>query len=199
MTSKKGKNTGSSKIKLFLLGDEEQSNKNLIKIYHGKGVDPIEKSDCIEFKKKVEEEEYSIMFYHLNENDEKMIPIIQESNCCFILFDMAERISFDNLLDKWLIWLRDSCKYEGGIFIFGDYQTEDNNQEIFLATSDDEVQEVINCAELKATFQKIGNLDENQRRQSIDEALKKLVQSPVEAKNANDNQGGSMKNNCIIF
>lgn len=199
MSNKKSKKTGPTKIILFLLGDEEKDNKNFIKAYHGKEIDSIEKSELIEFNKKIEEEEYTIMFYHLSEKDDKMIPLIQESNSCLILFNMSERISFDNLLDKWLIWLRDNCKYEGAIFIFGDYQPEDNDQDIFLATSDDEVQQVINCAELKAIFKKIGNLDEDQRREGIDEVLKTLVKMPSEQKNTKDNQGGSMKNGCVIF
>lgn len=48
---------------------------------------------------------------------DKMIKPTQLSLCVIIIFDMTK--AFDILLDKWLIWLRDSCKYEGKVIILG--------------------------------------------------------------------------------
>lgn len=189
------KNSRETVIKICIFSDYEEKNKNFISNY-SKGRDTTNKTDTIEINKPLLGRPYRIIFHTTTNADERLVSYVQENTCVFILFDMSDRSSFDNLLDKWLIWLRDACKYEGKIVIFGEFEKSNNENEFFLSTSDDEVDEVIKCAELKQTlFLRIGDMSFEDRIAKIDDVIATAMPPCVDE--PQKNQGGSF-DKCII-
>ena len=119
-------------------------------------------------------------------NASKINSAINESHCVLILFDMGSRKSFENLLEEWLIFLREGCHYKGLVFIFGKHQ--DENQ--LLKTDEKEINEMIKVSEVECSFFNIADKSNEDINKIIDE----LIVNSVE--NAKNNQN---KKDCFIF
>ena len=179
-------------LKLILLGDKNIGKSTLIKNY-------IESSKSIQQKKDKEKEgkfsfikelgstQFKITITKYSEKSEKIINSINDSHCVFIIFDMGSRKSFERLLDDWLIFLRDSCKYKGTVFIFGKHYNPNDP----LMTDEDEIKQMIKVSEVECSFYNIGNNEIDENNIIID----KLINSAVE--NAKSNN--SNKKDCVIF
>lgn len=189
-----------NQLKVFLFGDDEEKNKDFIRMYANKA-DIVERSDSFEFDKVINDKTYKTLIYFVSIIDDKIITMIRNSNAVFILFDMSDRSSFDNILDKWLIWIRDSCGCKENIFLFGDYkQCEKNKGNLFLVTSEDEIQEVIDCAEINGNFCKIGGVDDNIKRQKIDDQIIIAAKTIGKKQEIPEDEGGSFKKDtCNVF
>ena len=99
---------------------------------------------------------------------------------------MGSRSSFEDLLTKWLIFLREGCHYKGLVFIFGKHQ--DENQ--LLKTDEKEINEMIKVSEVECSFFNIADKSNEDINKIIDE----LIVNSVE--NAKNNQN---KKDCCIF
>ena len=177
--------------KLIILGQKNIGKTALIKdyinssksIHHKK-----EKEGKISFFKELESsQQFKITINKYSEKSEKIINTINESQCVFILFDMANRKSFEKLLDDWLIFLRDSCHYKGLVFIFGKHC--DKNEP--LMTDEEEIKEMIKVSEVDCSFYNIGNNEIEQNNEIIEQLISHAVEN-AKTNNAN-------KKDCIIF
>ena len=180
-------------LKLIILGQKSIGKTALIKDY-------IQSSKSIHQKKEKEKEgkisfikeldsnqQFKITINRFSEKSEKIISTINDSQCVFILFDMASRKSFEKLLDDWLIFLRDSCHYKGQVFIFGKHCDKKEP----LMTDEIEIKEMIKISEVESTFYNIGNNDIEENNEIIDQLISKAVE------NAKTNS--SNKKDCEIF
>lgn len=191
MSSKKIPN-----LKITLLGQKNIGKSKLVKEYmnSSKSITPKkdkdkEKENKISFIKEFDSSQFKfkISINKYSEKSEKIINSVNESHGVLILFDMGSRKSFEKLLDDWLIFLRDSCKYKGQVFIFGKH----NNVSEPLMTDDDEIKEMIKVSEVNCTFYNIGKNDTSQNNAIFDTLINTAVQY-AKANSAN-------KKDCNIF
>ena len=177
--------------KLIILGQKNIGKTALIKdyinssksIHHKK-----EKEGKISFFKELESsQQFKITINKYSEKSEKIINTINESQCVFILFDMANRKSFEKLLDDWLIFLRDSCHYKGLVFIFGKHYDKKEP----LMTDEEEIKEMIKVSEVECSFYNIGNNEIEENNKIIDQLISHAVEN-AKTNNAN-------KKDCVIF
>ena len=179
-------------LKLVILGDKGLGKSILIDNYLSlsKSIKQVKKENYtkISFIKQLPSlEELKIQIRSFSEtNDKTLINAINESHCTLILFDMGSRSSFEDLLTKWLIFLREGCHYKGLVFIFGKHQ--DENQ--LLKTDEKEINEMIKVSEVECSFFNIADKSNEDINKIIDE----LIVNSVE--NAKNNQN---KKDCYIF
>ena len=164
-------------LKLIILGQKYVGKTALIKEYikSSKSIhQKKEKEGKISFIKELDSsQQFKITINRFSEKSEKIINTINESQCVVILFDMASRKSFENLLDDWLIFLRDSCHYKGQVFIFGKHC--DKNEP--LMTDEIEIKEMIKISEVESTFYNIGNNEIEENNEIIDQLISKAVEN----------------------
>ena len=197
MSKKKDKS-----IKICFLGDEGVGKKEFIENYLSK-IDEKNKKrekpdknkpEGIVITKQIAETKMKISIYQFSEEDEKYINLIQQTQCVFVLFDMSSRDSFDSLLDKWIIWLREQCKFVGLVMILGNYEKKEKDD--FLSTNKEEIEEMIKVSEISGRFEEIGNKTNEEKIQLIDMLINEAEEY---GKKANlDSKKGDDKN-CLIF
>ena len=197
MSKKKDKS-----IKICFLGDEGVGKKEFIENYLSKIDEKNKKKEKpdknkpegIVITKQIAETKMKISIYQFSEEDEKYINLIQQTQCVFVLFDMSSRDSFDSLLDKWIIWLREQCKFVGLVMILGNYEKKE--KDAFLTTNKEEIEEMIKVSEISGRFEEIGNKTNEEKIQLIDMLINEAEEY---GKKANlDSKKGDDKN-CIIF
>ena len=197
MSKKKDKS-----IKICFLGDEGVGKKEFIENYLSKIDEKSKKREKqdknkpegIVITKQIAETKMKISIYQFSEEDEKYINLIQQTQCVFVLFDMSSRDSFDSLLDKWIIWLREQCKFVGLVMILGNYEKKE--KDAFLTTNKEEIEEMIKVSEISGRFEEIGNKTNEEKIQLIDMLINEAEEY---GKKANlDSKKGDDKN-CIIF
>ena len=130
--------------------------------------------------------ELKIQIKSFSEKTDKINNAINESHCVLILFDMGSRKSFENLLEEWLIFLRDTCNYKGVVFIFGKHL--DKNK--LLKTDEKEINQMIKISEVDCSFFNIADKSVEDINKIIDELI---VNSVENAKN------NISKKDCIII
>ena len=186
MTSKK-----LSSLKLTILGEKNIGKYTLIKEYLkcSNSIQPKkEKEGKISFIKELySNQQFKIIINKYSEKSEKIIGPINESHCIFILFDMSSRKSFEQLLDYWLIFLRDICHYNGLVVIFGKHYDKQKP----LMTDDDEIKHMIKVSEVDCSFYNIGNNDIEENNKIIDIFISNAFE--------NSKNNSSNKKDCIIF
>ena len=197
MSKKKDKS-----IKICFLGDEGVGKNEFIENYLSKIDEKNKKKEKpdknkpegIVITKQIAETKMKISIYQFSEEDEKYINLIQQTQCVFVLFDMSSRDSFDSLLDKWIIWLREQCRFAGLVMILGNYVKKE--KDAFLSTNKEEVDEMIKVSEISGRFEEIGNKTNEEKIQLIDMLINEAEEY---GKKANlDSKKGDDKN-CIIF
>ena len=186
------KNKTLSTLKLVILGNKFIGKSPLIQDYLSKsgGIKQIKTENSpkkISFIKVLPSlEELKIQIKSFSEKTDKINSAINESHCVLILFDMGSRKSFENLLEEWLIFLRDTCNYKGLIFIFGKHLDENK----LLKTDEKEINEMIKMSEVECSFSNIADKSVEDINKIIDE----LIVNSVE--NAKNNLN---KKDCNIF
>ena len=117
-------------LKLIILGDKGIGKTTLIKDYlqlQNSNKDNKDKKDKEKerekyvFSQEIDSTQLKITIYEFSEKSEKLTKDINDCHCVLIIFDMSNRKSFENLLDNWLLYLRDICHYKGLVFIFGNH------------------------------------------------------------------------------
>ena len=177
-----------STLKLVILGERFIGKTPLIDEYLLKsGIKATKKDNKVTFIKILpSKEELKIQIKIFHEKTDKIINTINESHCVLILFDMGSRKSFENLLEEWLIFLRDICYYKGLVFIFGKHL--DKNK--LLKTDEKEINEMIKISEVDCSFYNIADKSVEDINKIIDELI---VNSVENAKN------NISKKDCIII
>ena len=184
-------------LKLIILGDKGIGKTTLINNYlqlpnsNKDNKDNKDKKDKERekyvFLQEIDSAQLKITIYEFSEKNEKLTKDINDCHCVLIIFDMANRKSFENLLDNWLLYLRDICHYKGLVFIFGNHVSKSQP----LMTDEDEIKEMIKVSEVECQFYNIGKNETFENNQIIN----KLIGDAFElSKNSNLN-----KKDCVIF
>lgn len=160
------------KVKIIFLGEKGVGKTEFISNYIFKLSNvPIEKPECKKIKKTIGNNIINITIYEYSVLNEKIIQIINKCHCAFIIFNMTSRESFDDLYDRWLITLRDVCKFEGMIIILGNYFSSDS----ILITSKEEIQELISVSQTLSRFYEIGNKNNQEKIELVDSLINEAI------------------------
>ena len=145
-----------------------------------------DKKDCKSFIKAISEtNNVKLNIYEYSET-EKRTKDLQDNQCIIIMFDMTSRSSFEDVLDKWIKFLRES-KYSNPIILLGTTLKKD----ALPMTDEEEIKELIEVTETKGKFYDIGVLNNQGKADLIDKLIKYAYE---ESKN---NKG--KKDDCNIF
>ena len=125
--------------------------------------------------------------YEYSEIPDKKIKDIATHQCIIIMFDMTSRNAFEDVLDKWIKFLRE-IKYNNTIILFGTNNLNDPNA--LPMTDEEEIKELIEVAEIKGSFHDIGKYNTEEKIEVIDN----LIETSYEEAKNNVN-----KKDCIIF
>ena len=190
------KKTLEKKLKISFVGDNDKELSHLIDIYvKQNSKDLKEKDNAKIIYTTITNTKYELKIYKFTNNDERHISYIQDSQAIFITFDLSDRKSFDRFYDYWIMWLRDTCKYEGLIIILGNYTKENENN---LCTNDDEINSRITLSEETAKYEKIGGMDDDQIVELFNSLMKEADEHDMRMGKNDDNHGDSLRK-CIIW
>ena len=190
------KKTLEKKLKICFVGDNDKELSHLIDIYvKQNSKDLKEKDNAKIIYTTITNTKYELKIYKFTNNDERHISFIQDSQAIFITFDLSDRKSFDRFYDYWIMWLRDTCKYEGLIIILGNYTKENENN---LCTNDDEISSRITLSEVTAKYEKIGGMDDDQIVELFNSLMKEADEHDMRMGKNDDNHGDSLRK-CIIW
>ena len=190
------KKTLEKKLKISFVGDNDKELSHLIDIYvKQNSKDLKEKDNAKIIYTTITNTKYELKIYKFTNNDERHISYIQDSQAIFITFDLSDRKSFDRFYDYWIMWLRDTCKYEGLIIILGNYTKENENN---LCTNDDEINSRITLSEVTAKYEKIGGMDDDQIVELFNSLMKEADEHDMRMEKNDDNHGDSLRK-CIIW
>ena len=184
------------KLKISFVGDNDKELSHLTDIYvKQNSKDLKEKDNAKIIYTTITNTKYELKIYKFTNNDERHISFIQDSQAIFITFDLSDRKSFDRFYDYWIMWLRDTCKYEGLIIILGNYTKENENN---LCTNDDEINSRITLSEVTAKYEKIGGMDDDQIVELFNSLMKEADEHDMRMEKNDDNHGDSLRK-CIIW
>ena len=190
------KKTLEKKLKISFVGDNDKELSHLIDIYvKQNSKDLKEKDNAKIIYTTITNTKYELKIYKFTNKDERHISFIQDSQAIFITFDLSDRKSFDRFYDYWIMWLRDTCKYEGLIIILGNYTKENENN---LCTNDDEINSRITLSEVTAKYEKIGGMDDEQIVELFNSLMKEADEHDMRMEKNDDNHGDSLRK-CIIW
>ena len=190
------KKTLEKKLKISFVGDNDKELSHLIDIYvKQNSKDLKEKDNAKIIYTTITNTKYELKIYKFTNKDERHISYIQDSQAIFITFDLSDRKSFDRFYDYWIMWLRDTCKYEGLIIILGNYTKENENN---LCTNDDEINSRITLSEVTAKYEKIGGMDDDQIVELFNSLMKEADEHDMRMEKNDDNHGDSLRK-CIIW
>ena len=190
------KKTLEKKLKISFVGDNDKELSHLIDIYvKQNSKDLKEKDNAKIIYTTITNTKYELKIYKFTNKDERHISFIQDSQAIFITFDLSDRKSFDRFYDYWILWLRDTCKYEGLIIILGNYTKENENN---LCTNDDEINSRITLSEVTAKYEKIGGMDDDQIVELFNSLMKEADEHDMRMEKNDDNHGDSLRK-CIIW
>ena len=190
------KKTLEKKLKISFVGDNDKELSHLIDIYvKQNSKDLKEKDNAKIIYTTITNTKYELKIYKFTNNDERHISYIQDSQAIFITFDLSDRKSFDRFYDYLIMWLRDTCKYEGLIIILGNYTKENENN---LCTNDDEINSRITLSEVTAKYEKIGGMDDDQIVELFNSLMKEADEHDMRMEKNDDNHGDSLRK-CIIW
>ena len=178
------------KLNISIFGEKNVGKSKLIKDYitEKNFGDLKDKGGYISFNKPFRDgNSMKLNLYEYSDIPDKKIKDIASHQCIIIMFDMTSRKAFEDVLDKWVKFLRE-IKYSNSIILFGTINY--NNPKALPMTDEEEIKELIEVAEIKGIFHDIGNKDSKAKNELIDNLIETSYE---EAKN-------NMKNkDCMIF
>ena len=175
-------------LNITVLGEENVGKSKLINDYiNQKNITKKKlKSDYITFQKSIDKVPTTLNLYEYSEVPERKKDI-GNHHCVIILFDMTKRQSFEDILDKWIKFLR-QLNYSNTIILFGTKNYDDT--EALPMTDEKEINDLIDVTSINGTFHYFGDKSTEEKNQLIDQ----LIESTY-------NQAKNNKNNkdCVIF
>ena len=190
--SKKGKI-----IRLCFLSDRLEIGDDFVKnIFEESVLLTDEKTGYQILEKKVDDENYKFQIGKFAEQGEKVEEFISSNAVVFIFLEMTERESFENLVDKWLIWLRDICNFQDMVIIFGEYDISRESKSFMV--DKEEINSMIEMSKMRAKFIEIGGLDKEEVIKIVDNVIKEAVEMYKNNKKLDEFEGGSTRK-CVIF
>ena len=144
------------------------------------------KTDHISILKFFDKKWMKLNLYEFSDVPERKKDIANH-HCVIIMFDMTNRQSFEDVLDKWIKFLR-QINYVNTIILFGTKNY--NDKEAFPMTDENEINELIKVASINGTFHYIGDKTKEQKNNLIDQLIETTYNQAKNNKNSKD---------CIIF
>ena len=177
-------------LNITIFGGENIKKLELIHTYinNGKFGETKNKKDGISFVKTFKDSNsMKLKIYEYSDIPDKKAKDIANNQCIIIMFDMTERESFEDILDKWIKFLRE-IKYSNTIILFGTNNPNDKNA--LPKTDSEEINYLIDVTGIKGKFYDIGNKNEKE----ICELIDTLIETSYEEAKSNMN-----KKDCIIY
>ena len=158
---------------------------NIVKF---KKVNPKKKQnkDYISFIKTIDKVQLNLNLYEFSEIKERKKEI-SNHHCVIIMFDMTSRQAFEDVLDKWITYLK-QINYNNTIILFGTKNYTD--KDALPMTDEDEVKKLIEVTGITGDFYYIGDKTTEEKNQLIDQLIEKTYNQTKNNKNNKD---------CIIF
>ena len=175
-------------LNITIFGEKEIPKLDLIQTYINdrKFGERKQKKDGLSFVKTFRDSNsMKLNIYEYSDIPDKKAKDIANHQCVIIMFDMTERKSFEDVLDKWIKFLRE-IKYTNTIILFG----TTNNKNALPMTDKEEIEYLIEVTEIKGEFYDIGNKTEKEKCDLIDS----LIESSYE-----DAKNNLNKKDCIIY
>ncbi len=108
----------------------------------------------------------------LDKKEKRSKDIANNNNqCIIIVFDMNDRNSFIDVLDKWIKYLRE-LKYKNKIILFGSY-TEENKDELPM-TDEREIKDLFEVTQINGEFIDIRNKTKEDIINIIETCIEKI-------------------------
>jgi hypothetical protein len=182
-------------IDIAVIGDKGVGKSTFINDYMKQyQTSKQEKNGSISVEKEINNSKMKIIMHEYSLTDSIVISFLQECQAIFLLFNMASRESFSNLFNNWFIWLRDECRYEGIIYVMGNYFGNDP----LLFTSAEELTEAINISQINANFYELGNKSLEDKLTLIDGLVQEAEIGEInKRRHLINNKGGSGECNII--
>ncbi len=177
-------------LNISIFGEKNVGKSKLIKDYvtEKNFGDLKDKGGYISFNKPFRDgNSMKLNLYEYSDIPDKKLKDIAAHQCIIIMFDMTSRKAFEDVLDKWVKFLRE-IKYNNTIILFGTINY--NNTNSLPMTDEEEIKELIEVAEIKGTFHDIGNKDSKAKNELIDN----LIETSYEEAKNNIN-----KKDCVVF
>lgn len=176
-------------IDIAVIGDKGVGKSTFINDYMKQyQTSKQEKNGSISVEKEINNSKMKIIMHEYSLTDSIVISFLQECQAIFLLFNMASRESFSNLFNNWFIWLRDECRYEGIIYVMGNYFGSDP----LLFTSAEELTEAINISQINANFYELGNKSLEDKLTLIDGLVQEAEIGEInKRRHLINNKGGS--------
>ena len=177
-------------LNISIFGEKNIGKTTLIKDYitEGNFEDYKEKSTYVSFIKNFKDKsKLKLNLYEFSDIPDKRTKDIASHQCIIIMFDMTCRKAFEDVLDKWVKFLRD-IKYNNTIILFGTRNFKKQNA--LPMTDEREINDLISVAGIKGNFYDIGNKSKEEKNALIDN----LIETSYE-----DAKNNMNKKDCIIF
>jgi hypothetical protein len=122
--------------------------------------------------------------------------MIIDCNIIFIVFDLNNRNSFDNLNDYWLSFINESGFCED-LYILGNYFKTESAP----LTQSEEIKEMIKFSRVNASYIEIGDKTNEEVILMIDDIILSNYENEIKkSKNGDDCKAGSFKfDKCVIY
>ena len=175
-------------LNITVLGEKNVGKSKLIEDYTSQStIFKMKKNkDFISFNKTVDNVSMKLNLYEFSEIPERKKEI-GNHHCVIIMFDMTSREALEDVLDKWIKFLR-QLNYANTIILFGTKNY--NDKDALPMTDEKEINELIEIAQINGTFHYIGDKTKEEKNQLID----RLIESTyAQAKNNKNNK------DCNIF
>ena len=171
-------------LNITIFGEKGVGKSKLIEDYTSqKNITKAKKNkDIISFQKTVSDVLMKLNLFEYTEVPEKKKDIANH-HCVIIMFDMTSREAFENVLDKWIKYLR-QINYTNTIILLG---TNNYNDKDALAMTDEkEINDLIDIASINGSFHYIGDKTTEQKNQLIDQLIENAYNQAKNNKNNKD-------------
>ena len=177
-------------LNITIFGEKDIKKIELINKYieHKKFSDKKIKKDGLSFVKVFNDgTSLKLHIYEYSDIPDKKAKDISTHHCIIIMFDMTERKSFEDILDKWIKFLRE-IKYNNKIILFG--TKKDSNKNELPMTDEEEINYLIQITDINGDFHYLGD--------KKDEDIYELIDNLVEESYKNE-KNNMNKKDCLIF
>lgn len=159
----------SQQLKIAFLGDTSTGKSTFIENYKSTCNITTKKKDTFQtLTKTLNNKNYILIVYEYNTlTKDKISNNVSDTCCVFIFFDMTERDSFQNILNRWIIWLRDTVKYKGVIFLMGNII----NKAKIRITDEKEINELIAISGINAQYIEISDMTDDKKIELLDKLI----------------------------
>ena len=176
-------------LNITIFGEKNIPKITLIEAYiSDRKFEKKTKKDGLSFVKTFKDKNsMKLNIYEFSDIPDKKAKDIANHQCVIIMFYMTSRESFENILDKWIKFLRE-IKYTNSIILFGTINPDD--KDALAMTDAEEIQYLIEVTEIKGQFYDIRNKSDKEKFDLIDQ----LIETSYEEAKNNMN-----KKDCNIY